>query len=64
MEIINTSKKKIMNAMNNIGMDESSFVLRFKNNPKAKPIKAVFGKKNIKLKHLLQWEAKYPKVKI
>ena len=54
-------KINLIKAETTLGNDEGGFVLRFKNNPKAKPIKAVFGKRHIKLHHLIQWEQKYPK---
>ena len=36
-----------MNAETTLGNDDGALVLRFKNNPKAIPIKAIFGKKHI-----------------
>lgn len=59
------SNSKIINANSTLGNDDGAFAMRFKNNPKAKPIKAIFGKKHIKFKHpILQWEPNYPKVNI
>jgi hypothetical protein len=58
------SKGKLINAETTLGMDDSAFALRFKNNPKAVPIKAIFGKKHIKFKKpLLQWEQNIQKIK-
>ena len=53
-----------MNAETILGNDDGALVLRFKNNPKAIPIKAIFGKKHIKFKKpILQWEQTYKKIK-
>ena len=57
------SNKKIINAQSTLGNDDGAFVMRFRNNPKADPTKAIFGKKHIKFKHpILQWEQKYSKI--
>jgi hypothetical protein len=38
------SKKELIAAQSVLGNDEGSFVMRFKDNPKAKPIKAKIGR--------------------
>ena len=54
--------KQLSNANNTIGNDEGSIFMLMSNKlehsplSKIKPYKAVFGKKKIKLHHLLQWE--------
>lgn len=58
------SNRKLINAQTTLGNDDSALVLRFRNNPKAVPIKAIFGKKHIKFKRpILQWEQTYQKLK-
>lgn len=66
MKFIKTlNKKQIINAETTLGNDDGAFIMRIKNNPKAKPIKAIFGKKHIKFKRpILQWEQKYTKIKL
>lgn len=56
------TKEKLISSETTMGNDDGAFVMRFRNNPKAKPIKAIFGKKHIKFKTPpVQWEQKYPK---
>lgn len=58
------SNRKLIAAETSLGNDDGSMVLRFRNNPKAIPIKAIFGKKHIKFKKpILQWEQNYQKLK-
>lgn len=59
------TNKQVINAETTLGNDDGAFVMRFKNNPKAKPIKAILGKKHIKFKHpIIEWEQKYTKINI
>jgi hypothetical protein len=62
--------KQIRNAQNTIGIDEGALLLRITNKiehqspKKINLAKATFGKKHIKLHHLLQWDQQYKKLPI
>lgn len=64
------TRKQIGNANNTIGNDEGSLIMKITNKIEHQPSKkiklarAVFGKKHIRLHHLLQWDQKYKKLGI